>query len=223
MNVRDFVKDIIFGIEDGLVSILGVVIGVSAGTLNNLIVALAGFSAAIPGALSMAAGDYLSTKSQREVYNNLIDKERKRIRKDKGKVIQEIHELYHKEGSDGEEIQKLLEIAEKNEDILLEMLVRYKYKIVTFKRKAPVKEAFAIFSSYIIASLVPISPFLYISNNTYALYVSLATTIAALFGVGAYKGKYAGRNILKAGLEMLVIGLGAGAVGFMVGEIFKSF
>jgi predicted membrane protein (TIGR00267 family) len=215
MTPPKFLKDIIFGAEDGLVSILGLVLGTAVGSNSNLIVILAGVSGVLSGALSMAAGDYLASKGERESYLAELKKRSQEIYKNPLKVAEELREAYKKEGFTEKEIEPIIKKLLKNKELMLKKIEEELIN-VPGRETEPGTSAIAIFSSYIFFSIFPILPFT-LFDITKAIYISAILTSFALFTSGVLRAKYFGGKILKSGAEMFLIGIGSALIGYLIG------
>ncbi len=211
------IRSLIFGIEDGIISIWGLVLGVSVGTHDSFIVILAGLSGAIPAALSMAAGDYLSSKSKREIQESMIDETKKNIAHNKEKVLGNLKRKYIHEGFSAKEINPWMHGLRRSNKLLLR---KYEEECgclpETFEN--PISNALTILVAFLVGSLLLLFPFFLLDLKS-AQYTSLLIAVVALFVVGALKTKFTSKKWWKSGVEMLVIGLSAALVGFAIGKV----
>lgn len=212
------IRDLIFGAEDGLVSILGLVTGVAAGTTSSSIVLLAGVVGAISGAISMAAGNYLGVKSHIEVLQHRLQEEEKSIREHPRLEYEELVNYYQDRGLTAEEIQSVVPAVMRNRSFLMEEMASHELGISPSELKNPIWKAFWIFAAYIIAAIFPVLPYALFAQNI-AMTISIIGTVLALFSVGAAKTVYTGRNPIKSGFEMLAIAAMAGIAGYLAGRI----
>lgn len=217
-SLADAIRELVFGAEDGLVSILGLVTGVAAGTTDSAVVLLAGVAGALSGAISMAAGNYLGVKSQVEVLERRISEEERSIRERPEHEHTELVEYYRKRGLSPDEIESIVQATERNKRFLLEEMAAHELGACPTELHNPVWRAFWIFFAYILSSVFPVLPYAIFPRNS-AITVSVLGTVIALFGVGAAKTYYTGRNPVKSGLEMLAIAALAGVAGFGVGHL----
>jgi len=225
-NVKDVIRDFVFGMEDGLVSNLGLVLGVAAGGGDASTIVLAGAASMFAGAFSMSAGSYLSSKSQREVYEHEIETARDDLTKNPRKCYTEMRSSLVKEGLSKKEVDRLLKKSSryKHPEFVCNYMVQKKVGISKEKLEVPFKNAFAMFFSFLLGSAFPLFPFLVSKFNSLSLFqagiIASVLTIAALFGVGLAKTSYTdytNLNKIKSGLEVVLIGLGAGLIGYLVG------
>lgn len=215
-------RDLVFGMEDGLVSNLGLILGVFVGGASNQIVILAGLATMFAGAFSMSAGSYLSAKSQREVYLMEIKETKKKLKKDPRKYLRKMKIILEKEGFDEDEVAAMLLHFEKhNRDTFFTNYVQKIVGLSEERLESPIKNSMMMFGSFLSGSFVPVVPFLFLENSI-AMLISIFLTIISLFSLGVTSSLFTKRNKFKSGLEILIVGLGAGAIGYIVGVLFTS-
>ena len=217
-DVKDTMRDLVFGMEDGLITNLGLVLGIAAAGALNADVLLAGSAAMFAGMVSMAAGDYLSTKSQKETFDALIEEEEVKLCSTK-KECKILGRIYKEARFTDKELVHFISHLNKNKKLGLKILAEEALGIVPEKFENPIKGAITIFFAYMLGSLFPVLPFL-MQDTKLASIIALIGTGAALFVVGAYKTKVTKRNWAKSGLEMLVVALLAGVAGYFIGWLF---
>ena len=222
-SVKEVIRDFVFGMEDGLVSNLGLVLGVYVGGGDAFTIILAGFASMFTGAFSMSAGSYLSSKSQREVYEHEIETSREELTKNPRKCYLEMRSSLVKEGLTKQEVDYLLKKSSryKHPEFVCNYMVQKKVGISKEKLEVPLRNAIAMFFSFLVGSAFPILPFLFSKLNSISLVQAALTasilTIVALFGVGWAKTTYTKLNRFKSGIEVVSIGLAAGLIGYFVG------
>jgi len=219
-EIKDSIRDLVFGMEDGLISNLGLVLGVAAAGVSNSTVLLAGFASMFAGAVSMAAGDYLSTKSQREVLDEQVEEEETKLSKPK-EEYKAIHELYKAARFTDKEIKHFMKHLNTDKKLTLKILAEEALGIVPEKYDNPIRGAVTIFVAFFFGSIFPIFPF-FLHDTKLASIIALAATGLTLFGVGAYKTTITKRNWLKSGLEMVVVALLAAIAGYAIGILFGA-
>ncbi len=221
-NVRTFIRDIVFGMEDGLVSNLGIIFALwSAGAIQHTIL-LAGLASLFAGALSMSAGSYLSSKSQREVYEAEVSDIITFIKEKPKKALKQMQEILRNEGFDKDEIDALSEhFLEHNRETFLKNYIQKKLHISPQRFENPVRNAFAMFGAFSLGSLFPVFPFFFGASSGFMIF-SAILTILVLFLVGVTKSQVTKRHWFKSGAEMVLLGIGAGIVGYVIGSIFGA-
>ncbi len=223
INAKELIRDFVFGMEDGLVSNLGLVLGVYFGGGDAYTIILAGFASMFVGAFSMSAGSYLSSKSQRQVYEQEMNVAREDLTKNPRKCYSEMRSSLIKEGFSKEEVDDLLKKSSryKHPKFICNYMVQKRVGISAKKLEIPFKNAFTMFFSFLIGSSFPIIPFLFSKFDSISLFQAGITasvlTISVLFSVGLAKTYYTRLNKIKSGLEVVLIGVGAGFIGYFVG------
>jgi VIT1/CCC1 family predicted Fe2+/Mn2+ transporter/rubrerythrin len=212
------IRDIIFGANDGLVSILALVIGVYGAITESYLILIAGIAGAVAGAISMGAGAYLSSKSEKEVTEK--ESSRKGI-KSSGSLATERARLIRFYQSRGFKLQEAEAIADR---VASEMESKEKYTIgaevglTSEESWSPIKAALLTSLSFAIASIIPILPFTFM-EVTPAVITAIIASIVCLFGVGASKAIFTRKNWIRSGLEMMAIGILASTATFVIGLV----
>jgi VIT1/CCC1 family predicted Fe2+/Mn2+ transporter/rubrerythrin len=215
------VRDVIFGANEGLVSILALVAGVyGAATVGHTIL-IAGIAGAVAGAISMGAGAYLSSKSEREMSER--ESERKGIRKkrspeeERKELIMFYRSKGFKEGEAETVADRAISVIEKRS----ESTIGAEVGLTSEESWTPIKAAILTGLSFAIVSLIPILPFAFLSVNL-AVMTAAVASIATLFGVGASKAIFTRKSWIRSGLEMMIIGALAAAATYVIGMVIPA-
>ncbi|MBI2572972.1 VIT1/CCC1 transporter family protein [Candidatus Woesearchaeota archaeon] len=220
-NLKDMIRDFVFGMEDGLVSNLGLVLGVYIGSGGRYGIILAGLSSMLAGAFSMAAGSYLSAKSQREVQEQEISSAKREIKKNPSQHLQEMARILKAEKFDNNEIHAILYHFQHNNHTFATNYIQKKVGLSQQRFDHPLRNAVVMFFSFLTGSLFPIIPFTFLGLDLAAV-VAVFLTISALFAVGLAKSHFTRRNPWKSGLEITLVGLAAGVIGYGVGLVLSQ-
>ncbi|RLC72445.1 MAG: hypothetical protein DRI26_02945 [Chloroflexi bacterium] len=210
------VRDVIFGANDGLVSILALVAGVYGAITESHPILIAGVAGAVAGAISMGAGAYLSSKSEKEVTEK--ESERKGIRK-KGTPEEERTKLvkfYQARGFKRQEAEAIAARVASEMQSRAEHTVGEEVGLTSEESWPPIKAATLTGLSFAIVSLIPILPFAFM-EVTPAVITAVVASIACLFAVGASKAMFTRKSWIRSGLEMMAIGTMASAVTYAIG------
>ncbi len=209
----------IFGVNDGLVSNLSLIFGVAGAGVDNKVVVLAGVAGLLAGAFSMAGGEYISVRVQREVFERLIHLEAHEIGSDPEAERAELAELYVRKGLPRDLADLLATELMKDPEVALDTHAREELGLDPREGLgSPFAAAGASFATFSLGALVPLLPFLFGSGSA-AVVVSAALSGGALFGVGAAMSYLTGRSAILSGLRMLAIGGSAAAVTYVVGKL----
>ncbi len=211
-------REVVFGMEDGLVSTLGVITGVAAGTANSFVVLLTGFVVVCVESLSMAAGTYLSSKSLTEVEKVRLQQLRKSIKNNPDKNEKKLRTLYRRHGLTPREIRLLVRHVTQKKKVWTEELALHELGIVPGNRRNAKKDAGFMGVSYIGGGLVPVLPYLFFSLSV-AMICSFVLTAGMLFMLGYGKSVLTKTNPFKGGFEMMLISSAAAIIGFVIGKL----
>ncbi len=212
-------RAIIFGVSDGLVSNLSLVMGVAGAAASNpSFILLAGVAGLLAGAFSMAAGEYISMQSQRELFERQIDLERAEMEAMPEEEEAELAASYRAKGFAPDEAARIAHRIFRDPDNALDMLVREELGLDPDELGSPWGAAGGSFVAFAIGAVVPVIPYLF-GGGTVALLVSLGLSLAALFAVGAAVSLLTGRGLLFSGVRQLGIGLAAALVTYLIGSL----
>jgi VIT1/CCC1 family predicted Fe2+/Mn2+ transporter len=208
----------VFGVNDGLVSNAGLILGVAGATNDPHTVLLAGIAGLLAGAFSMAAGEFLSVRSQREMYEYQIGLEREELAEYPEQEAEELALIYEAKGLSEGEAKALADKLIHDPEKALDTLSREELGLDPNSLGSSWGAAGFSFVSFAFGAVIPLLPFL-VSYGPTALYRSIGLTALCLFGVGAVLTLFTGRNALLGGLRMLAIGSAAGAVTYGIGRL----
>jgi vacuolar iron transporter family protein len=209
----------IFGMNDGLVSNLSLIFGVAGSGVAGEVVVIAGFAGLLAGAFSMGAGEYVSMKVQREVFEQLIHKEAHEIATQPEEEIRELAEIYERKGIDPETAHRIAVDVMKDPEVALETHAREELGIdMEEGLGSPWAASGSSFVMFATGAFVPLVPFLFTSGGT-AVVVSAALSAVTLFAVGGAMTILTGRSVLLSGARMLAIGAVAAAITYGVGTL----
>lgn len=208
----------VFGVNDGLVSNASLILGVAGASANNSIILLSGVAGLLAGAFSMAAGEYVSVRSQREMFEHQIGLERDELAQYPEEEAEELALIYAARGLPREDAIKLAKAIIADPEHALDTLAREELGLNPEDLGSPWGAAIFSFLSFAAGALVPLLPFLLLAGDR-ALPVAIAFAAVALFGVGALISLFTGRSALRDGLRMLFIGAVAGGLTFAIGKL----
>ena len=211
MQYRNYMRDLILGANDGMVSVFALVVGVAAGGFIPKEVLLTGIAGIVAGAISMAIGEYISTKSQEEVYDAEKEPERKHIKNNLEHEVQELREFYSDKGFEGELLETIVQKIASDPEVLLREMMMAEFGVLEEERRSPVTATIIVAIAFALGSLPPVLPFLFVSSvGTGVLIATILSTIG-LFLIGGLKAWATRISIIRSGLENLTFG-GLGAL-----------
>jgi VIT1/CCC1 family predicted Fe2+/Mn2+ transporter len=209
----------VFGVSDGLVSNASLVLGVAGAGAASGYVLLTGTAGLLAGALSMAAGEYVSVRSQREMYEYQIALEREEVAEYPEEEAEELALIYQARGVEIEQARTVARALLANPEQALDVLSREELGLNPDDLGSPLGAALSSFLSFALGAAVPLIPFLATRRTDMStLEVTAALACAALFCIGLILSLFTGRDALKGALRMVLIGAGAGVVSYVVGH-----
>ncbi len=217
----NWLRNVILGGQDGLVNILGIILGVIAGGGSDTVLVATGFAAAITESISMGAVGYTSSISERDYYEAEKAREMREIDAMPEAERQEIRKIYAAKGFSGPLLETVVDTITADRDRWLSTMMDEELHLQPVQTRDVLRVAIVITVATLIGHLIPLVPFLFLSR-TPALVLAIVLSALALFGVGVYSALTLVGDWRTSGLRMLVIGLGAAAVGFLVGRVFNS-
>ncbi len=211
-------REIVFGMNDGLISQLGFLAGVSGALDEPGPILVAGLAAMVSGTVSMAIGGYVSVKSQREFYESEIRREIHEMATMPEHETEEVRQLYRAKGFRGVELERLVTHITANRDVWLKVMMEEELGLFPEHETKPLVSAAYVGVSFALGALVPLLPYLLLPPLT-ALFVAVALATATLFGIGAAKSRLTRRHWALSGLEIMAFGLVAAVVGYVIGRL----
>ena len=212
--------DIVLGGQDGLVNVLGVVLGIGAASGDMKIIIAGGLAAMFVESISMGAVALTSKLTLRDHYNAELEREKKEITQMPEKEKEEIRQMYAHKGFNGKVLDDIVTHITADETAWLKMMMREELGLEEIKTKDIYKGSFVVFISALIGSFIPLAPFFIMSIRS-ATVASVILSAVALLLVGIYKAKATIGSPLKSGLQMVIIGMGAAAAGYVIGLVFQ--
>jgi VIT1/CCC1 family predicted Fe2+/Mn2+ transporter len=208
----------VFGVNDGLVSNLGLVIGVAGGTDDGGIVMLAGLVGLLAGALSMAGGEWISVQSQRELYQREIAVEAAELEQFPDEERGELVLIYRAKGIPREEADALADQIMERPETALDTLAREELGIDPASLGSPLVAAGSSFLSFALGAVVPVLPFVFSSGGA-AVGGALGLSGLGLAGAGAMTSVFTGRSLPRTSLRMVALGAVIAAVTYGLGSV----
>ena len=209
----------VLGANDGLISTASLVLGVVAAGGETSAVLVAGTAGLVAGALSMAAGEYVSVRSQRELFEYQIGLEREELAEYPEAEAEELALIYAARGIDPADARRMADQLVANPEHALDVLAREELGLNPDDLGSPWGAAISSFLAFAVGATLPLLPFLFGAALPMAAYVGGALSAAGLFATGAAMSLFSGRNALGGGFRMLAIGGGAGALTFAIGHL----
>lgn len=222
---RQYWRDIILGVNDGLVSTFLLVAGVVGGGLSSTDILLTAISGALAGAVSMCAGEYVATKSQNQVLSGEISLEREHVNNYMDDEIEELSSLLGVIGIPEENIvlrQQLLDFYRSHPEALLKIMTALEFGVIADEQRSPLWAGLSSCLLFVLGSLPSVIPFIFADDPTNGLIAAAVITTTALLAVGALKTWATRGNLITSSLENLAIAGCGGAFAYGVGTLFDS-
>jgi vacuolar iron transporter family protein len=216
---RQYMRDIILGVNDGLVSTFLLVAGVVGGGLTATQVLLTGVAGAVAGMVSMGAGEYLATKSQEQVFNAEMTLEVEHLENHRDHEREELRDMFGDMGLDGDDLETVVRIIDGNDDVMLGVMAGMEFGVVDTERRSAWVAAATSSGLFLLGALPSILPFGLLDDTGIALAVAATLAGTALFIVGVAKTAMTKTNPFTSGFENLLIGFLGGALSFAIGRL----
>jgi len=213
-------SDIILGGQDGLVNVLGVILGVAAATADARIVMVAGLAATFAESVSMGAVAYTSTLADADVYESERAREYRHLTEVPRIERDEIRRIYEAKGFSGEILQRIVDTITRDPDTWVAVMMAEEHQLAPINRRTALRSALIVGLAAIVGSLIPLLPFMFLAVQA-SMWVAVVLAAAVLYAVGATKARLTVGHPGRSGLEMAVIGTVSALVGFVVGALLK--
>ncbi len=217
-SLRNNVRDVVFGLEDSLVSTLGTVTGVAVATHDSFYVILTGVILVFVEAISMTAGSYLSTKSAKELYDERAKQDHARVLHERVSDNESLAEMFQRKGFSKQEVVFAVEAIGRERKLWLKEVARCEYRHAPSVSSTPVVAAMFMGAFYLLGGFFTFTPYTFLPMNI-AIPITIIATLLALFLVGVLKAKLTGSNVWRSGVEMFAVSTTAAAIGYGLGII----
>jgi len=207
----------IFGVSDGLVSNVSLIIGVAGANPGGTFVRLAGLAGLVAGSFSMAAGEFISMQSQRELFQRELDVERQALHKSPQLERDELVAIYERRGIDAGVARELVDEVMQDPELALETHAREELGITTQNLGNPWQAALASFVTFAVGAFIPLAPWLF-TSGTLAIVLSVVLGAVASLAVGAVLARFTERSVVVSALRQLAVTTVSAAVTFGVGR-----
>jgi vacuolar iron transporter family protein len=218
-----FLSDFILGSQDGLVNVLGILLGLVAAGAGSRIVIIAALAALAAESISMGAVAYTSTLARRHLYLAELERETEEMREVPELEREEVRVILRRWGYRGAEVDEMLQKIEAKPRAMLEIMMAFELNLPEVSKKAPFQSFQVVLLATVFGSIIPLLPFFVLGGATLsAAYVSIVLSAIMLFAVGWYEARTTLGSTWTSAGRMILIGLGAGFAGFLVGHFLGS-
>jgi vacuolar iron transporter family protein len=223
------IRNVIYGVNDGLTATLGVLAGVGGATVNPRVVLIGGLSAMVASAVSMAGGAYLSSKSQREVYEGQLAREAAEIEAMPDLERAELVKIYRSKGLTPDEARTIVARITADKKVWLETQAREELGLDVAQFENPVREGVVAGVSTLVGGVIPVVGYLggralvgATLSGIAALIIAFVVCAVFLFSIGSARSFFTGKAGVRSGLEMLAVGTAVAALTYVVGVLFRA-
>ncbi len=212
----EWLRDLILGGQDGLVNVLGLVLGVATATSDARIVIVAGLAAMFAEGISMGAVAYTSSKATLEFYAREKKRELKEIKEVPSVEKKEVERIYFHKGFRGKQLDMIVQKLTSNKNRWLRVMMEEELKLQN-PIETPLQSAIVVTIAALIGAIFPIIPYFFFPVNV-ANTITVSFSLIVLFIAGSLKGRFTKVVWWRSGLELALIGTGAALIGFLIGK-----
>lgn len=213
-----FLSDFILGSQDGLVNVLGIILGIAAATADVRIILVGALAALGAESISMGAVAYTSTMARRMQYIKETREVKEEQHDETESSEEEIRRILKRWNYKGKELDRIASSIAGNPNASLDFVMSLGHKIEPVGKNAPMRSFGIVLASTVFGSVVPMLPFIVVKNVMVGAVISVIISGIVLFIIGYYEAKATVGSVWRSGLRMLIIGLTAGFVGFLIGH-----
>lgn len=221
-KISNNIREIIFGVEDGVVSTLGALTGIAIATNNPFTVVISGIVIISVESISMGMGSYLSNQSVHEVKDRKLQEESLEIEEFLEKEKEELFVFFCQDGWPEKLAREMAETASKNKDLMLKEMAFRELLLIPNKFQNSFHNGLIMFCSYVIGGIVPLFPYFFLPISK-AIFLSIFFAILGLFILGATTSKFTFTQWWKNGLRILLLGGISTIVGLVIGQLANYF
>ncbi|HUF33322.1 MAG TPA: VIT1/CCC1 transporter family protein [Acidimicrobiales bacterium] len=207
----------VFGVSDGLVSNVGLILGVAGASPGPGVVRVAGLAGLIAGAISMAAGEYNSMRVQAELLERELEIERRELKRNPAGEMNELAHLYQSRGVPADQARELAQVMMRDPELALEVHAREELGIDPNELGSPLGAAASSFSAFTVGAVVPLVPW-FISAGNGAIIASLVLAVIAAVVVGTLTARFTGRSLVRTVSRQVAFTLVPAAITFAIGS-----
>lgn len=216
------VREVVLGVQDGLLVPLGVVTGMAAASPGRSAILVAGIAEAVAGCIAMGGGSFLASEAEEALYAAEIEDEGREVDEEPQREIAELALILEHEGLPRDAAERVALGLSEDRNVFLRTKIQKELGLSPDVGGAAVGDALVVGFSYLGAAMVPLWPYLFLPLTLPALLTSLFCTLAALFALGVAKGRIARQAWAKAGAQVALIGSASAAVGFAIGHLVTA-
>ena len=221
---QSFLSNFILGSQDGLVNVLGILLGVSAATNDLKLIYIAALAALGAESISMGAVAYTSTVAKRRQYMKEVSREQLEMKQVSSIEHEEVREIFKKWGYEGLELDSLTNQIASKPKAMLEFMMSFELKLSPVEKDEARRSFAVVLASTVIGSIIPLIPFFFVTSASISSGAIAAVILSGtlLFFIGAYEARTTVGSMWRSGLQMMLIGLSAGFAGYLIGRLIGA-
>ena len=221
-TAKDFVRDVVIGMADGLTVPFALAAGLSGAIVASKVIVTAGLAEVAAGSIAMGLGGYLAAKSERDHYMSELKREGQEIIERPEDEKREVAEIFKAYGIENDQVDIILKSFQASPKKWVNFMMKFELGIEEPDPRRAIASATTIALSYIISGLIPLAPYMVLPNAKDALYYSIVVTLTALTMFGYIKGRFTGTQAARSALQTVIVGGLAAAVAFVVAKLASS-
>ncbi len=217
------------GWQDGLVNVLGLVLGVATATDSTRLILISGLAALFAESASMAAVAYTSSKAARDYYFRQMKREEREVEEIPESEKQEIRDIYRRKGFREDELESIVRRITSDKKLWVETMMAEELRLFPEEYERPVRSSGIVGLSAVVGSIIPLVPFIFLAPRqailvavAVSILVAVAVSILVLFGTGSVKARLTIGDWRKSGVEMALVGSAAAIFGYIIGVLLGS-
>jgi predicted membrane protein (TIGR00267 family) len=214
-----WLADVVLGGQDGLVNLLGVILGIAAAAEDRRLVIVAGLAAAVAEAVSMGAVAYTTRVAESDLYRGEREREYRHIEAVPAIEREEVRQLYSKKGFSGELLDRIVETITRDKDVWVAVMMAEEHQMADTPHGASVRSAAIVGVSALVGSLLPLAPFVFAPVSV-GVWSSVALSALVLFVLGAYKARLTIGSPIRSGLVLAGVGILSAFLAYAIGLLF---
>jgi vacuolar iron transporter family protein len=215
----NFVRDVVIGMSDGLTVPFALAAGLSGAIANTRFIVIGGLAEIAAGSIAMGLGGYLAARGDAEHYEQEKAREYREIEEIPEEEMAEVSRVFQNYGLTSQESARVVQALSLRPDAWVDFMMRFELGLEEPDPKRAVTSAGTIAASYVVGGLIPLSPYIILSNAYRGLIISAIVTLAALGVFGYVKGRYTGANALRSAFQTVLIGGVAAGVAFALAKL----
>ena len=216
------IRDIVYAADTGLITTIAFLAGVSVSLVVTRSILMAGIAHITSGTVAIFLGAYISTKAQRDFFENQIERERQEIKELPEKETEEIRDIFREFGFQEDDLEVAVRRITSNKDLWLKFMIQEEIGLVPGTTDNPTSIGLISAGSFLIGAIPAIAPFFFVYSVSTALLIAAIVVVAFLFILGVWKTRFTKVHWLRSGIETLIFGAASCGIGFSLGRIVSA-